>query len=196
MDTAEHILDAALTEFYRNGFHASGVDQLSKEAGVTKRTLYRHFSSKESLIDSVLQLRHDQFMERMQAFVETAPRQGRPMAYLAFLEAWGKEPDFHGCMFINAAAEYSDAEIAPHRAAKAHKEQVLVYLERICLQAGYRDPQSLAAQLFVMGEGLIVVMQVMGDSQSIMMATRMVFSQLCKDNDLADLSQGQVASIR
>lgn len=182
MNTAEQILNAALTEFYRNGFHASGVDQLSSKAGVTKRTLYRHFASKEHLIDSVLQLRDEQFMERMQSFVEKAPRQEKPMAYLQFLEAWGKESDFHGCMFINAAAEYSDATIAPHIAAKAHKERVILYLEQICQQAGHLDSQSLAAQLFVMGEGLIVTMQVMGYSASFCTAVKMAFAQLSQTN--------------
>jgi AcrR family transcriptional regulator len=195
MSTAEQILNAALTEFYRNGFHASGVDQLSSKAGVTKRTLYRHFPSKESLIDSVLQLRDEQFMERMRSFVETAPRKERPMAYLNFLEAWGKESDFHGCMFINAAAEYSDASIAPHIAAKAHKERVILFLQQICLEAECLYPQSLAEQLFVMGEGLIVVMQVMGHSPSIISAIYMAFSQLSKDDNRVDPHQGRVAAI-
>lgn len=177
MDTAEQILNAALEEFYQNGFHASGVDQLSNKAGVTKRTLYRHFPSKESLIDSVLQLRDKQFIERMHAFVESAPDKDRPMAYLDFLAAWGKEADYHGCMFINAAAEYADPAIGPRVAAKAHKERVLAYLGQICQQAGYADPQTTAAQLFILGEGLIVAMQVMGYSQAIVTATRMAFSQ-------------------
>jgi len=178
MDTAEKILNAALTEFYQNGFHASGVDQLSSKAGVTKRTLYRHFPSKECLIDGVLQLRDEQFMERLQAFVEAAPRQERPMAYLDFLESWVKEADFHGCMFINAAAEYSAPADPPHLAATAHKKRVLSYLRRICEEAGLADPASLAAQLFVMGEGLIVVMQVMGYSPLLISSTRQAFTQL------------------
>jgi AcrR family transcriptional regulator len=180
MDTAEQILNAALTEFYRNGFHASGVDQLSSQAGVTKRTLYRHFPSKESLIDAVLQLRDEQFMERLQTFVEAAPRHERPIAYLDFLEAWGKEADFHGCMFINAAAEYSDRANIPHVAAKAHKERLLAYLQRICEEAELPDAQALAAQLFVMGEGLIVATQVMGPSPLLGAAARRAFAELSK----------------
>lgn len=180
MDTAEQILNAALAEFYQNGFHASGVDQLSSKAGVTKRTLYRHFPSKECLIDAVLQLRDEQFMARLQSFVEAAPKEERPMAYLDFLEAWGKEPDFHGCMFINAAAEYSDHSNGPHLVAKAHKERVLAYLVRICVEAGFAEAQSLATQLFVMGEGLIVTMQVMGPSPLLTASVREVFSRQSK----------------
>lgn len=178
MDTADQILNAALAELYQNGFHATGVDQLSAKAGVTKRTLYRHFSSKEGLIEAVLQLRDEQFMARLQAFVEAAPVAERPMAYLGFLEAWGKEADFHGCMFINAAAEYSDPGNAAHLAAKAHKERVLAYLEQISQQAGHADASALASQLFVLGEGLIVTTQVMGSSPEIIATTRKALSRL------------------
>lgn len=180
MDTAEQILNAALAEFYQNGFHASGVDQLSSKAGVTKRTLYRHFPSKECLIDGVLQLRDEQFMERLRTFVEAVPVREQPMAYLDFLESWGKEADFHGCMFINAAAEYSDPAQPSHLAAAAHKERVLAYLVRICEEAELADAASLAAQLFVMGEGLIVVMQVMGHSPLLISATHKLLAQLIK----------------
>lgn len=181
MNTAEQILNAALAEFYQNGFHASGVDQLSSKAGVTKRTLYRHFPSKECLIDGVLQLRHEQFMERLQTFVEAAPSSKRPAAYLDFLEAWGNEQDFHGCMFINAAAEYADHGNSFHLAAKAHKERVLAYLVHVCEEAGLPDAPSLAAHLFVLGEGLIVVMQVMGPSQLLSSSIRKVFAELSKN---------------
>ncbi|UCV05958.1 TetR/AcrR family transcriptional regulator [Dechloromonas denitrificans] len=192
MDTAEKILNAALAEFYQNGFHASGVDQLSSKAGVTKRTLYRHFPSKECLIDSVLQLRDEQFMERLQAFVDAAPRPERPMAYLDFLESWGKEADFHGCMFINAAAEYSAPTDPPHLAAIAHKERVLSYLGRICEEAELADAGSLATQLFVIGEGLIVVMQVMGHSPLLISSTRQVFTQLIETARTASPSECQL----
>lgn len=90
MTTADQIIDAALTAFYQNGFHASGVDQLSAAAGVTKRTLYRHFQSKESLIEAVLQWRDQQFMQDMQAEVEAEAPARRPLAYLEFLQRWGQ----------------------------------------------------------------------------------------------------------
>lgn len=177
MDTATQILDAALAEFYRNGFHASGVDQLSSRAGVTKRTLYRHFPSKECLIDAVLQQRDEQFMEALQTFVEARAMAERPAAYLDFLENWGQSDDFHGCMFINAAAEYGDHAQAPHRAAKAHKLRVRAFLEKICREAGL--PEALAGQLFLLGEGLIVSMQVLGDAASASDAARAALGALC-----------------
>ncbi|MEB3734489.1 TetR family transcriptional regulator [Halopseudomonas pachastrellae] len=85
MSTPQHIVASALGLFYRNGFHASGVDLLSREAGVTKKTLYRHYPSKDVLIEAALALRHTQFMARLRAFVEQAAVEQRPLAYVDFI---------------------------------------------------------------------------------------------------------------
>lgn len=70
MSTSDAITRAALRLFYRQGFHATGVEQLSQEAGVTKKTLYRHFSSKDHLVEAALELRHNEFMAKVRAAVD------------------------------------------------------------------------------------------------------------------------------
>ncbi|MFT4249102.1 MAG: TetR/AcrR family transcriptional regulator [Pseudomonas sp.] len=159
---AQHIVASSLKLFYRLGFHASGVDLLSQEAGVTKKTLYRHYPSKDALIDAALMLRHSQFMAQMRAAVEAAPVASRPLAYLEFIARWTEEDDFHGCAFINASAEFASPTAPPHRQAAAHKEEVLSYLQDLCAAAGARQPDLIAQQLFLLGEGMIVAGQVQG----------------------------------
>lgn len=181
MNTSDQIVAAALKEFYEQGFHASGVDQLSSAAGVTKRTLYRHFPSKDHLIDATLHLRDVQFFTQMQNYVESAALPDRPLAYLDFLAHWGREETFHGCAFINAAAEFADHAAAPHAISKMHKERVLEYLRSLCMHANVADPEMAANQLFLIGEGLIVTMQVMGcNEQMIKVAAQAVVSLLQK----------------
>lgn len=172
MSTSQTITASALRLFYRQGYHASGVEQLSQVAGVTKKTLYRHFPSKEHLIDAALQLRHTEFMAQMKAALEAAPGPLRPLAYIDFIAAWAQGPDFFGCAFINAAAEYSDQRETPHQLAKQHKQQVLAYLETICTEAQLKQPSVAAMQLFVIGEGLIVTCQVNGASTAFIAAAR------------------------
>ena len=46
----QRLLDAAADLFYRQGIGAVGVDLVSKAAGVSKRTLYQQFGSKDQLI--------------------------------------------------------------------------------------------------------------------------------------------------
>lgn len=101
------IITCALQAFYRQGFHATGVEQLSQLAKVSKKTLYRYFPTKDELIVATLRLRHRDFLQRMQHFVGQQPVAERPLAYVDFIRDWAQQADFHGCMFINAAAEYA-----------------------------------------------------------------------------------------
>ena len=61
------LVDTALNLFYREGFHAVGIDRILAEAGVAKMTLYNHFRSKDELILSVLRRRDEQFRKLVHA---------------------------------------------------------------------------------------------------------------------------------
>jgi AcrR family transcriptional regulator len=50
----EQILAAATKAFARNGFAATGLDDIAAEAGITRVILYRHFDSKTDLYQAVL----------------------------------------------------------------------------------------------------------------------------------------------
>lgn len=178
MSTSDTIAASALRLFYQQGYHASGVELLSQVAGVTKKTLYRHFPSKELLVEAAMQLRDTQFMADMQAAVEATPPQQRPLAYIDFIAAWARQPDFCGCAFINASAEYSNPSDRPHLLAKAHKQNVLSYLEKICADAGCAQPSTVALQVFLIGEGLIVSCQVNGTSDDLIDSARSILRVL------------------
>lgn len=171
MNTADLISQSALRLFQQQGFHATGVEQLSQAAGVTKKTLYRHFASKECLVQAALKQRHDEFFTQMQTFVEAQQALQRPLAYLAFIASWTQTNDFFGCTFINAAAEYSDTQSPAHQLAAQHKQQLQKYLEKLCQEAQLSPAQPLAMQLFVLGEGLIVASQVSGSTPQLIDAT-------------------------
>lgn len=162
MDLGNRILHAALGVFYQHGFHATGVEQLSAAAGVTKKTLYRHFASKDLLISAVLRMRDQIFMDLMDDFVSGMDLPTRPSAYIGFLERWVQEETFNGCMFINATSEYGRPTDLPHIQAKDHKENVINYLNAVCYDANIPDSARFAHKLFLIGEGLIVDAQVRG----------------------------------
>lgn len=172
MNTPDHIVTSALGLFYQHGFHASGVDALSREAGVTKKTLYRHYASKDALIEAALALRHTQFMAKMRACVEAAAVQERPLAYIRFIADWVQEEGFYGCAFINASAEFAPLHAGPHQQAAQHKKEVQAYLLSLCAQAGASAPEAIAVQLFLLGEGLIVASQVQGNSAALVNASQ------------------------
>jgi AcrR family transcriptional regulator len=62
----EQILAAATEAFARNGFVATGLDEIAAQAGVTRVILYRHFDSKTDLYQAVL----DRMCARLDAYVK------------------------------------------------------------------------------------------------------------------------------
>ncbi len=174
MKSHQAIIESALDLFYRQGFHATGVDQLSKAAGITKKTLYRHFSTKDALIHAALLCRHTFFIQKMKTHIEAKPRHERPSAYIDFIIAWTQEPDFNGCAFINATAEHPDHENEVHKIAAEHKKHVRHYLHQICVDAELSSPQHRAWQLFLIGESITTTAQISGMNNDLAAASRMM----------------------
>lgn len=172
MTTSQDIVASSLKLFYRQGFHATGVDLLSREAGVTKKTLYRHYPSKDALIDAALALRHTQFMTKMHAFLDSVATGLRPLAYIDFIASWVQEDGFYGCAFINAVAEFACPDAPPHQQAAKHKQEIQAYLKELCVACGISQPERISEQLFVLGEGMIVASQVQGYDASRVNAAR------------------------
>lgn len=160
----EDLINAAMRVFYRNGFHNSGIDMVLKEAGVSRMTLYNHFKSKDELIVAALRRRDEIFRNRMMQFVEgrTTDPIERIIAVFDYHEDWFCQKDFHGCMFINASAEFADASSTIRRVAADHKGEVLRYLHAQCDAAGLREAAALSEKLFILVEGAIVTAQVVG----------------------------------
>ncbi|MBT2527620.1 TetR/AcrR family transcriptional regulator [Streptomyces sp. ISL-99] len=106
---AQRALDAASRLFYEHGIHAVGVDLIAAEAGVTKKTLYDRFGSKEQIVVEYLAARD----ERWRAFLaeRLKSEQGAAERILAVFDAsraWAEENSPRGCSMVNAHAEISD----------------------------------------------------------------------------------------
>ena len=71
---ARRILEVASRLFYLHGIHAVGVDTIAAESGVTKRTLYDRFGSKDALVTAYLQERHDTWWARLEQRLASASR--------------------------------------------------------------------------------------------------------------------------
>ena len=164
----EQIVDAALKLFYRHGFNATGVDKVIAVAGVSKKTLYRYFRTKDELILATLRKRDELFRNKLMRETErlaSTPRD-RLLALFDATGNWFREQDFSGCMFINAAAEFSDHSNPSHILAAHHKALVCEYIRGIAEAAGADDPTALANELNLLIEGATVYAHVMGDKNA------------------------------
>lgn len=164
----DELVDAAMRVFYRQGFHASGLESILEEGGISRMTLYNHFKSKDELILAALRRRDEIFRNRMMKFVEAsaASPRDRILAVFNFHEQWFTGKEFCGCMFINAAAEFADPRSAVRAVAAEHKRAIVRYLTDLCREGGFANPQHIADQLNLLIEGAIVTAQVVGQVQN------------------------------
>ena len=161
----EQLIDSAADVFYREGFKATGIDKVLSEAGVAKMTLYHHFRSKDDLIVAALRRRDERFRNWLVRTIEASakePRQ-RLLALFDALEQWFSGGDFHGCAFINAAAEFGDLADPIHATAAEHKRLLRNYLESLAEEAGAKEPRRLAQQICLLADGAVVMAQVSAD---------------------------------
>jgi len=160
----DELIQKALKIFYRDGFHATGMDKLVKETGISKTSMYNHFRTKEDLILAALRLRDELFRNRMYRRVEELsddPR-GQLEALFTSLDEWFHSEEFKGCMFIKASGEYPLHGTPIHNISAEHKTLVQSYIEEIATKAGARDPETLAKHLMLLKEGAIITAHMHG----------------------------------
>jgi len=160
----DELVGKALKTFYARGFHATGMDRLVEETGISKTSIYKHFRSKEELILAALRLRDEQFRDWLFARMATLGKTPREQLLAMFdaLAEWTREPGFRGCMFVKAVAEFQEADDPIHAQAAAHKALLFERFRALAAAAGAADPDLLARQILVLKEGAIVCAQVEG----------------------------------
>ncbi len=153
----QDIVEAAYRLFKENGFYATGVDLIMREAGVSKRTLYKYFSSKNDLIVAVLTHYHSTYQDRLEQLLNQSNATAVDKIALIFDDAalWFDEASFHGCLAINAMGEFYGKDEKIEQACHQFKRWELTLLEQLCQQANTPSPKALAYKLFALLEGMV-----------------------------------------
>jgi len=158
------ILKAARELFYRHGIHTVGVDAIAEAACTNKTTLYRHFESKDELIAECLRELEREF-ERAWDEIEQG-HLGKPkdqlLAWLRFIAEFKLGMSQRGCAFANAAVELPDPDHPARRVIAESKNRHRDLIIELCYKAGLRDPELLADELFLLGEGARLSSQSLG----------------------------------
>ena len=140
----ERILLTAHELFYREGIRATGIDRVIAESGVTKVTFYRHFPSKNDLIQAFLEHRHARWMAW---FNDALQRHGGGVAALVpALGEWLRDPGFRGCAFINSVGELGGTLPEVIDIARRHKQEMAEAIAGLLppSRQRVRDAQALA----------------------------------------------------
>lgn len=165
-ETRERILKGAYALFYREGFERTGVDAVASAAGVTKRTLYNHFGSKDELLAEVLagQARHA--AEETRRWCGDEPRTAEDLVRAVFsgLRDWSQSPDWRGSGFTRAAMELAWAPGHPVRhAAAIQKSAVERALSDALRNTRAADSDGISRALVVLIEGAMALRLIHGD---------------------------------
>ncbi len=162
---ADRIRKTAREMFYRDGIRAVGVDAIVTQAGVTKPSLYRSFSSKDELAAAYLRDYDAEFWARFDAACAAHP--GDPRAqladYLTGMASRAVQNGYRGCGLTNAAVEYPESDHPARAVAVAHKQELRRRLNAMTVEMGARDPEALADGLLLLIEGAFVSSQLFGE---------------------------------
>jgi AcrR family transcriptional regulator len=164
--TKELILQAAYELFYRKGFARVSVDLIAEKAGVTKRTLYYHFKSKDHLLADVVHVHHELALARIQRWGNSLADELHPMldSLFAQLADWAAKPRWAGTGFTRIVMELADLPGHPARTiASRHKTAVERWLACEFAARKIVSPDRFARHVALLIEGCTTLMLIHGD---------------------------------
>jgi AcrR family transcriptional regulator len=161
------VLDAASELFYARGIHVVGVDAIAAAAGVTKKTIYDRFGSKERLVVAYLQHRDARWREHLEAELARTPDAGiaRVLAVFDAAITWADANTPKGCSAINARAELGAGELGDEDdghdvlpEVMRQKAWMLELLRDLCREAGVPEAATVSRTLMLIYEGGLVTL--------------------------------------
>jgi AcrR family transcriptional regulator len=158
VEPRQRLLDAAYDLFSRRGIRDVGIDELIEAAGIAKATLYRHFTSKDDLVEGFLQERERRWTF---GFVAAGAREaadtpeGQLLAIFDVFDRWFNDADFDACAFINTLVEMRPG----HRLGRAsitHLRHIRDMVEGLATEAHLDDPKGFAHSWHILMKGSII----------------------------------------
>ena len=164
--TRKRILDAAYRLFRRQGYSRVSMDEIAAATGVTKRTLYYHFESKDQLLAHVLEAQHQLALAAFKTFGDRLS--GSPEAIVdglfRELAVWADRPRWAGSGFTRLVIELADLPGHPARLiARRHKAMLEAHLAELLARSGLERAAGIAREIWLLSEGAISLMLVHGD---------------------------------
>jgi AcrR family transcriptional regulator len=172
------ILTTALNLFYHSGIHATGINEIIASSGVSKKTMYRYFHSKESLIIETLKFRDQKFNRWMGNKLNDSSCGKENIINLFFgLNDWFNNREnilgtFRGCFFINTSAEYSQSNSEIFQVCQQHKQSVkqLIREQISKFTDDIEEVEKLTDILSIIKEGCISSALVQNDTEAALKA--------------------------
>jgi len=171
----EEIIQHAYSVFYGQGFHATGIDTVLAGSGISKRTMYKYFRTKEELIAAVVEYYQRLAFEKIPATMSARHRDPIKQI-LCLFDIKGEEfteGNFVGCFALNAKLEFESKDIAIEKACSRFYVLLEEYIVTLCVKANCKQPEITARKIILLFKGAIVLGQMHHDPSIIQIAKSM-----------------------
>lgn len=156
LSTRERIVEAASALFYGEGIRAVSVDAVAEKAGLTKRTLYYHFASKDELIAAYLEVREQPNLARFRGWYDAADGSAaeKTRAVLTNLARTARHPKWKGCAFLRTSGELANMPGHPAmKIARGHKKDFERWFAEMFAAEGIVEADALARHVVLLLDG-------------------------------------------
>lgn len=160
VEIKDHIIKTASELFYRNGYNSTGINQIIKESGIAKATLYNHFKSKEDLCISYLKYMNENFLIKIKDYCYSKfETKSRVLAIFEFLEEFFDKKEFNGCWCIKTVSELPKDDKIIRKEIQFQKKQFIEFISDLSKEnfkgrtAKYRA--SKARQIYLLYESAV-----------------------------------------
>lgn len=128
----ERILETVSVLFHKQGYNATGINQIIEEAKVAKASFYQHFKSKEDLCVAFLNERHNFWFDALEKFtVKEKDPKSKILASFDFLVFMNQNENFRGCSFLNILSEIPSDNVKILAVIQSHKTDLRTYFRNI-----------------------------------------------------------------
>ena len=168
-EAAERILETASDLFYRQGYRATGINEVIEKSGVAKATFYKHFPTKDHLCLAYLGGAVNKELSTLDArLAEPGSINERFFIVIEWLRPWLLETEFRGCAFLHMVAEEPDASSPLRKDGKRLYDNVRQRVEGLCRELldsdkksyGHLDPEALAQTYMLLFAGAIALCEI------------------------------------
>lgn len=168
---AERLLRSATKLFAAQGIRTVGIDQILRDAGVAKASLYSTYGSKDALVlaylDTLDQADRNRWAEAVDRVTDPVDK---VLALFELAAVAARARGFRGCLYANAAAEFPDVELEPVR---AHRQWLRDTVGMLAAEAGVPAPDKLARKVQLLYDGALLGSKAERDTAPIALARTM-----------------------
>ena len=177
------IVKWAFDRFYEGGFHATRIDTAMAGSGISKRTIYKYFTSKEELIEAVLRLYSEHVVDELFKPVQhiSGPKE-QIIAFFDVRKTTGRMLT-RGCLGMKAAQEYAGKHQGISTLGKFAASRAEVKFIELCKSAGFAEATRVGKELNVVFQGALVLSHVLGDTSPFLSAKAVVAAILEKADE-------------